>query len=70
MAALCAASLASAQDNETDYSAILPAQGDWAVGIDAKPFLDYAVNIVHIMSNSTGNVPTLRFKDDVTINGK
>ena len=40
------------------------------MGINAQPFLDYAVNIVHIMSNSTGNVPTLRFKDDVTINGK
>jgi hypothetical protein len=46
---------------------ILPEAGDWAIGFDATPFLDYAGNLF----NSGNTAPTANFLDSgMTIYGK
>ncbi|GHT57053.1 hypothetical protein AGMMS49982_24080 [Bacteroidia bacterium] len=46
---------------------ILPKQGDFAVGIDADPFLNY---VGKLFSNAGATAPVLQVKDGFTVSGK
>jgi hypothetical protein len=46
---------------------ILPTAGNYAVGLDASPFLNYAG---HLFSNNGASAPKLQFSDGVTVYGK
>ncbi|MCB0380481.1 MAG: hypothetical protein KDD24_04440 [Flavobacteriales bacterium] len=54
VAAIFAATATFAQDGLTSKKgeAYLPEAGDWAIGIDANPFLNYAGNL---FNGNTGN---------------
>jgi hypothetical protein len=53
-AGLCFAGAAISQDvyENKNGVAILPAAGDWAIGFDAVPMLNMALNVVNIMDDS------------------
>ena len=66
-AGLCFAGAAMSQDGEVyenkNGEAVLPASGDWAIGFDAAPFLNYAGNLL----NSGATSPTADWTDANTM---
>lgn len=74
ISALCVFVTLSAQSDERSKGVttkngtpILPAAGDFAIGVDAAPFLNYAGGF---LSNAGGTAPDFKFDDDFTIYGK
>lgn len=69
VAATFATLVASAQMNSKNGTPILPESGDWSIGVDVNPFLDYMGGL---LSTDGSSSPSFNFTDGngATITGK